>query len=125
MPKNWEDTLKKRGRSYEAKYKFEEEIKFKTAARRNRLLGLWAAERLGMGKEEGEAFAKDVVIADLQEPGVEDIIRKIKAEFDRREVKIRSKDIRSQLKHLDKVARDQVTQEHPKPLGPDHEGVGD
>lgn len=69
--------LTKRGEALESKFAHEEAMRFKTIARRNRLLGLWAAQRLGKSGADAEAYANTVVIADLEEPGDEDVIRKI------------------------------------------------
>jgi len=70
----------KREEGFERKYALDEEQKFKAEARRNKLLGLWAAGLLG--KPDAEAYAKDVVAADFEEAGHEDVVRKIRADFD-------------------------------------------
>jgi hypothetical protein len=69
--------LTKRGEAFESKFAHEEAMRFKAIARRNRLMGLWAAQRLGKSDAEAEAYANAVVIADLEEPGDEDLIRKV------------------------------------------------
>ena len=69
--------LTKRGEALESKFAHEEAMRFKASARRNRLMGLWAAQRLGKSGADAEAYASTVVIADLEEPGDEDLIRKI------------------------------------------------
>ena len=69
--------LTKRGEAFESKFAHEEAMRFKTIARRNRLMGLWAANRLGKSGAEAEAYANAVVIADLEEPGDEDLVRKV------------------------------------------------
>ena len=66
-----------REKGFEAKFKMDQKTTFKVEARRNKLLGLWLAEKLGLPVSEHETYAKDVVLADLQEPGVEDIMRKV------------------------------------------------
>ena len=60
-----------REKGFEAKYKHDQELQFKVFARRNKLLGLWAAQKLGLGGEAAEAYAKDVVKADFSKPGDE------------------------------------------------------
>lgn len=75
-------TFDDRQKAYEKKFAYDEELKFKSTARRNKLLGRWAAEKMGLSDEPAEAYAKDVVIADLQEPGEEDVFRKIRQDFD-------------------------------------------
>ncbi len=69
-----EDTFSKREKSEEARFKLDAEKRFKAEARRNKLLGLWAAERMGMTQSESEAYALEVVRADLAEPGVDDVV---------------------------------------------------
>ncbi len=59
----------------EAKFKHDQELQFKVIARRNKLLGLWAAEQMGMSGQDAEAYAKQVVIADFEEPGDADVLR--------------------------------------------------
>jgi hypothetical protein len=62
---------------FEKKFAYDEDLKFKTIARRNRLLGLWAAEKLGMAGDAAAAYAKDVVAADFAESGEGDVVRKV------------------------------------------------
>ena len=66
-----------RQRGEEAKFAMDAETAFRVAARRNRLLGHWAAEKMGLGPEETEAYAKAVIQADFEEAGDEDVIRKV------------------------------------------------
>jgi hypothetical protein len=75
-------TFDKRQEGFEAKFAHDEELKFKATARRNKLLGLWAAEKLGLSGAEAEAYAQAVVKADFQEPGEEDVFRKVRSDFD-------------------------------------------
>jgi hypothetical protein len=67
----------KRGEAFEAKFAHEEGLRFKAIARRNMLLGLWAAERLGRSGADAEAYARTVVIVDFEKPGDEDVVGKI------------------------------------------------
>jgi hypothetical protein len=66
-----------RRNAFEKKFAHDEELRFKATARRNRLIGDWAAKKLGLGGEEAEAYAKSVVLADFQEPGDADVVNKI------------------------------------------------
>ena len=75
-------TFDKREDSFEKKFAHDEELRFKANARRDRMLGLWAAEKLGKTGAEAEAYAKQVVVADLEEPGDADVFRKIRKDFD-------------------------------------------
>ena len=66
-----------RERAFEAKFARDEEMQFRVAARRNRLLGGWAAEKMGLTAVEAEAYGKAVIQADFEEAGDEDVIRKL------------------------------------------------
>jgi hypothetical protein len=67
--------------AFEKKFAHDEELAFKAAARRNKLLGLWAAEKLGKSGAEAEAYAKSVVMADFEEAGDDDVFRKVSADL--------------------------------------------
>ncbi|MFN6936428.1 MAG: DUF1476 domain-containing protein [Tsuneonella sp.] len=69
--------FKDRERAEEAKFALDEDTAFRIAARRNRLLGQWAAEKMGLTPEETDAYGKAVVQADFEEAGDEDVIRKV------------------------------------------------
>lgn len=66
-----------RERAFEAKFAHDEEMRFRVVARRNRLLGQWAARKMGLTEAEAESYAKDVIRADFEEAGDHDVIRKI------------------------------------------------
>jgi len=72
----------KREEGFEQKFAHDEEVRFKATARRNKLLGLWAAEKLGLKGAEADSYALAVVMADFEEPGDHDIARKIRKDFD-------------------------------------------
>ena len=67
----------KRGEAFEGKFAHEEAQRFRAVARRNKLMGLWAAEQLGKSGTDAEAYASTVVIADFKEPGDEDVVCKV------------------------------------------------
>lgn len=75
-------SMEDREDAFEKKFAHDAELRFKAEARRNKLLGLWAAEKLGKTGEDADAYAKDVVKADFQEAGDADVFRKIRADFD-------------------------------------------
>jgi hypothetical protein len=102
-------TFDKRQEGFEAKFAHDEELKFKAMARRNKLLGLWAAEKLGLSGEEAEAYAKAVVKADFEEPGEEDVFRKVRADFDAKGVDQSDHQIRRTMAELMATAIQQVT----------------
>jgi hypothetical protein len=74
-------TFDKREEAFEKKFAHDEDLRFKATARRNKLLGLWAAEKLGLSGEEANAYAKSVVMSDFEEAGDHDVVRKVLADF--------------------------------------------
>ncbi|MCB1479330.1 MAG: DUF1476 domain-containing protein, partial [Rhodobiaceae bacterium] len=84
---------------------------FKAMARRNRLLGEWAAEKLGLSGDEAAAYAKTVVMADFEEPGDEDVFRKVRADFDAKNVDQSDHQIRRTMDELLAVAVEQIQRE--------------
>jgi len=75
-------TFDKREEGFEKKYALDEELAFKANARRNKLLGAWAAEKLGLSGADADAYAKTVVLADFEESGDDDVFRKVRADLD-------------------------------------------
>jgi hypothetical protein len=75
-------TFEDREKGFERKFAHDEELKFKATARRNRLIGLWAADKMGLSGDKAQAYAREVIKADLAEPGDEDLFRKVRADFD-------------------------------------------
>ncbi|RFC64857.1 MULTISPECIES: DUF1476 domain-containing protein [Mesorhizobium] len=75
-------SMKDREEGFERKFAFDEELRFKANARRNKALGIWAAEKLGKTGADAEAYAKEVVMADIEEAGDHDVLRKVKGDFD-------------------------------------------
>ncbi len=93
-------TFDKREDGFEKKFAHDEELKFKAGARRNKLLGLWAAEKIGLSGAQAEAYAKEVVMADFEEAGDHDVFRKIRQDFDGKKVAISDQDIRRAMDEL-------------------------
>lgn len=89
--------FKDRERAEEAKFAMDEEAQFRVTARRNRLLGQWAAEQMGLSAVEAEAYAKAVVQADFEEAGDEDVIRKLLGDLTSAGVDTSESDIRAAL----------------------------
>jgi len=75
-------SMKDREEGFERKFAFDEELRFKANARRNKALGLWAAEKLGKTGADADAYAKECVLADIEEAGDDDVLRKVKRDFD-------------------------------------------
>ena len=93
-------TFDKRQEGFEKKFAMDEELQFKAAARRNKLLGQWAAGKLGLSGDEADAYAKSVVMADFQEAGDDDVFRKIREDFDARSVDQSDHQIRRTMDEL-------------------------
>ncbi|MBI2719299.1 MAG: DUF1476 domain-containing protein [Rhizobiales bacterium] len=93
-------TFDKREEGFERKFALDEEMRFKAVARRNKLLGLWAAEKLGLSGAAAEAYAKAVIEADLQAAGEEDIFAKIRGDFDAKKVTQSDHQIRRTMDEL-------------------------
>lgn len=96
--------------AFEKKFAHDSELRFKAEARRNKLLGLWAAEKLGKTGDDAEAYAKEVVKADFEEAGHEDVFRKIRADFDAAGVEQSDHQIRRTMEELLAEAVQQVKQ---------------
>jgi len=97
-----------RERAFEAKFARDEEMQFRVIARRNRLLGEWAARQMGLSEEETDAYAKDVVRADFEEAGDEDVIRKVLGDLTAAGVDIEEDRIREAIGHKLVEARRQL-----------------
>ena len=97
-----------RERAFEAKFARDEEMQFRIIARRNRLLGQWAAGKMGLSEAETESYAKDVVRADFEEAGEEDVIRKILGDLTSAGIDIDEGTIRAALGHKTVEARRQL-----------------
>ena len=98
----------KRREGYESKFAHDEELKFKATARRNKLLGLWAAEKLGISADAADAYAKEVVKSDFEEAGDEDVFRKIRKDFDAKKVAVSDHQIRREMEDLMHKAIEQI-----------------
>ena len=81
---------------------------FRANARRNKLLGLWAAEKMGLSGAEADAYAKSVVVADFEEAGDEDVFRKVRKDFDAKKVEQSDHQIRRTMDELLAVAVEQI-----------------
>ncbi len=93
-------TFDKREEGFEKQFAHDEDLRFKATARRNKLLGKWAAEKQGLSGDAADAYAKEVVMADFEEAGDNDVFRKIRADFDAKGVTASDEDIRSQMMTL-------------------------
>ncbi len=104
-------TFDKRKDAFENKFAHDAQLRFKAEARRNKLLGLWAAGLLGKTGEAADAYAKSIVAADFEEAGDEDVFRKIRADFDTAGIAQSDHQIRRTMDELMATAREQVATE--------------
>jgi len=101
-------TFDKREEGFEKKFALDEELKFKAEARRNKLLGTWAAEKLGITGDAATAYAKEVVAADFEEAGDRDVFRKVSGDFKAKGVALTDQDLRAKMDELMATAIIQV-----------------
>ncbi|WP_374625669.1 DUF1476 domain-containing protein [Devosia sp.] len=104
-------TFDDREKGQEAKFAHDSELRFRAEARRNKLLGLWAAEHMGLSAEHAKEYAAEVVAADFEEAGDEDVFRKISADIKARGGSISDDMIRRKMAELVAIAREQVLTE--------------
>ena len=93
-------TFDKREEAFERRFALDEEQKFKAEVRRNKLLGLWVAEKLGMSGDAANAYAKEVVAADFLEAGHGDVIRKVIADLDAKGIPITEAEVEAKMIEL-------------------------
>jgi hypothetical protein len=100
-----------RQKSQEAKFAHDTELRFKAEARRNKLLGLWAAEHMGLSEEHAKEYAAEVVAADFEEAGDEDVFRKVAADIKAKGASVSEDMIRQKMVELTATARQQILTE--------------
>jgi len=104
-------TFNDREKGFESKYKHDQETQFKITARRNKLLGMWAAEKMGVSGPAAETYAKEVVASDFDRPGDEDVVEKVAKDLGAKGLGLTAHDIRVEMERLLAVAPDQVLKE--------------
>lgn len=104
-------SFKKREDAFENKYARDEELRFKVDIRRDKLVGIWAAEMLGLKGDDADAYAKEVISADFEEPGEDDVVRKIMADFQEKEIDFSEHRLRKKMEELLEVAKQQLMKE--------------
>ncbi len=104
-------TFDRRRDSFEKKFALDEEQKFKALVRRNKLLGLWAADKMGLSGTEAAEYAKEGIKADFSEPGEEDVFRKIQDDFKAKGVDQSEHQIRRTMDELTETAAEQIKSE--------------
>ncbi len=101
-------TFDDREKGFESKFALDQAQEFKAMARRNRLLGLWAADKMGLSADSADQYAGAVVRADFEQPGEEDVFRKIAQDFGGAGLTVSEGEIRRKMDELASVARDQI-----------------
>ena len=107
-------SFEKRERGFETKWAHDEELRFKVFARRNKLLGLWAAAEMGVTGPAADAYAKEVIAADFEKAGDEDVFEKVRRDFDAKGVALSDHMLRRKMDELLETAKQQVQTELPK-----------
>lgn len=103
--------LDDREKGFENKYAHDQELEFKAVVRRNKKLGLWAAEMMGLTGDDADAYSKEVIKSDFEEAGDEDVFRKVRGDFDKNGVEQSDHQIRRQMDELLEIARQEVYSE--------------
>ena len=101
-------TFDKREEGFEKKFAHDEELRFKATARRNKLLGLWVTQKLGMSGADADAYAKEVVQSDFEEAGDDDVFRKVRKDLDAKGVSASDQEIKTQMVELMAQAVSQI-----------------
>lgn len=101
-------TFDEREKGFESKYKRDQELEFKAQARRNKLLGLWAAELMDIEGEGAAAYAREVIESDFDEPGDDDVLKKVLGDFQAKGVECNADRLRKKMDELLDVAREQL-----------------
>ena len=100
-----------REKGFEEKFRHDQDLQFRVINRRNKLLGLWAADQLGKHGADADAYAKEVVLSDFQAPGEDDVIQKIEKDFTAAGVGFTDRQVRKQMDHLLLAAKDMIMKE--------------
>lgn len=101
-------SLDERRDAAEKRFAHDEELRFKATARRNKLIGLWVAEKLGKSGADAEAYAKSVILADFEEAGEDDVFRKLRKDLDAAGVTLTDAELRQQMSELMARAKAEV-----------------
>lgn len=105
------NTFDKRKDGFEKKFAHDEELQFKAQARRNKLLGLWAAGLMGMNEDEAKAYSMEVVKSDFEEAGDDDVFRKVRGDFDAKNIDQSDHQLRRTMDELLATAMEQIQNE--------------
>jgi hypothetical protein len=101
-------TFDDREKGFESKFALDQEQEFKAVARRNKLLGLWAAEKMGLNAAGAEEYARAIVKAEFDQPDEEDVFRKITQDLEGAGLTVSEGEVRRKMDELQSIARDQI-----------------
>lgn len=118
------DAFQERERSEEAKYKLDEELRFKVRCRRNKLVGGWAAERMGLTGEKAKTYVSGLVTLTLADPAADAVIRRVSEDFVRLGVRCEPMEIPAVVARCHDEALASVSRDYPSALGLDHMPIG-
>jgi len=104
-------TFEKRERAQEAKFAHDQEMDFRVSARRDKLLGLWAAELMDMKGGDAEAYARQIVLTDVDQPGDDEVFQRVKSDLETAKVEVSDHDLRRKMDSLLRLAREQMETE--------------
>lgn len=104
-------TFQERERAFEEKFKHDQELQFRVDNRRNKLLGLWLAEKFGKSGDDAESYAKEVVASDFDEPGIEDLMRKVMGDIQSSGIDLSEHRVRKKIEELTAEAKHQIMEE--------------
>lgn len=105
--------IDERKKAFEEKFARDQELAFRVESRASRLIGLWVAEKLGLSGDDAKTYARDVISANLDEPGLEDVFRKIKGDLVSKNITISDHVLRKQMEQCLDDARNQLLSEEP------------
>lgn len=100
-----------REKGFEAKFQHDQETEFKITARRNKLLGVWAAGQMGLSGDDAESYAKEVIASDFEETGDADVVRKVLGDLGQKGISLDEAGLRKEMDRLKITARDQILRE--------------
>lgn len=105
-------TFDDREQAFERKFAHDAELQFKAAARRNKKLGLWAAEKMGLAGDDAEAYAREVIASDLEEAGDEDVFRKVRGDLETKAGGVAEAELRAKMAELMTAAKAEIMSEN-------------
>ena len=101
-------TFDDRNKSFENKFVHDKELDFKVQARMTKLLARWAASKMGMAEVDAKTYADKMVIADMEVPGTEDVVKMLSEDFEKAELAVKESEIRNEMEKQLKIAREQI-----------------